>query len=251
MKRPYIISIICCLYGLTTVSPASERTDINNGLPTKSFGTTYKIPINKTCIDGNYLRTKSTYEGEYLYESMSSEEQIDIGNGRVITLSKETPKSYRYTLLGQTKTYELTECSESRLSLQSNFQRRDATAQERLVLGALYQRGITEVRNQAPSIDKIIKAYRRGGPTPKEIYFETDQCAQSINSQREELLSLGGEGSGKGKVVADININLRRFESLRLEPNRIWGLIPSEVPLSEYVLEAQEIPSSIIGVHCR
>lgn len=250
IKTLSLIAIISC-FQLLDQACANERHQDNQKIPTKSFGTKFKIPVTKTCLDGDFVRTKNTYNGEYLFEPLSRIEELDLGGGRIIGIKKTSQTSYTIKNGFKSEPYELEACQKRVLAFSPDFNKREATAQERLVLGALYQRGISQVSNPSPSLEKIIQIYNRGNKPQKRVFFESDYCQRGFNSPGENLLRLGGEGSGKGKVIADININLSEFERLRLEPSRFLGLFETNVPLSEYILDGQTIPQSIIGVSCQ
>jgi|GEM_PF-6729506 len=202
-------------------------------IPTLDFGDR-KVPVTSLCQEGNYVRTVRIKN--LVYKKILSEEELDLGQGRIVTRVHEVPSSFTIMTSIGGKPFTIPFCQKPILNqeIDTNYVKKEATAQERLVLGALYQRGITRVKNQSPSFERLELINSRGGPTQSSIYFD-----------------LGGEGSGNGKVVADINIPLKNFSQLTLTPKRVFGLFSTKVPYEDYILDGQAIPSSIVGVNKR
>lgn len=185
--------------------------------------------INNHCVDNGYIRPKNKDQAiqrycneagyhkdkkekikncdkdliitEILKRHMYLKETIDLGSSRAFT---------RYYRDVHVSKRSFPDCKESIIEVPHQVHiAREATMQERLFYGALYQSGIKTIMNETISPKQASEGrWGEAGDTMRSImiHYDTPNCNagnvdESNNSFREsDFFRMGGEGSGSGRI---------------------------------------------------
>lgn len=261
-------------------------------------GTYVRTEIIDHCVDNGYIRPakakvalrfycddwdqkgrvsvkdceKEKVVREVLKRHMFLKESIDLGAKRIFT------RYYRDVYVSKRS---FPTCKDSIVEKAHEvFQSREATLQERLFYGALFQNGVETIINETIS-PKQASEGRWGGEDDNQrsimIHYDTPNCRsggidQSTNEFSENDFfqmggegsgsgrlggegsgsgRLGGEGSGTGKVITRVNITPQRINTLRITPNFLERRLGLKPAFATYLTGEEEIPRSVLGVKCQ
>lgn len=291
--KSLIAALSLCLLALPAFAGRDDLIIYKSG-----DGTYVRTEVADHCVDNGYIRPKNTKKAtreycetkgpegrlsvkdcdpekivkEVLKRHMYLKETIHLGNDRVFT---------RYYRDKYVKDRSFPQCKESIIEhAHGMYVTREATMQERLFYGALYQEGIKSITNETITPKQAQEGrWGQDGDRIRHImiYYDSPDCKNGqvdgstpafnesnffrmggegsgsgrLGGEGSGSGRLGGEGSGTGRVMTRVNITPQRLNTLRIRPNLVERQLGIRPAMATYLTGEEEIPRSVMGVRCQ
>lgn len=246
MKKTLVVALLStlslCLPSAFADRGYGQKTKVL--VPEISFPGGLSIPVTQTCLEDGHVRAKRFYQtrNDSLVRPIIQIVKYDLGFERLFTLVKrvETRNHLVQTfdmstpqgrLIGQ-NFFNIPNCSEKIISKQTElFVEKTPSAQEMMILTALFQRGITHAEHQNDLIQKPYLGHLQNSyhdrtlslPRKVEVSLYSHQCRDGLIELTPEFLKYLETPYGQKNYPLVGNTSLSYSDYFEKFYNRIWN----------------------------